>query len=130
MIFEMPPQITEPYYFGCRNNEAGHYAFDRTLFMRCKNVPVRNWLSQHDGALPPQYGPEVEGLVQFRSWPGVCSIAFWDRSVDKRGKSSSSFLLPGELTPDEALAAAREAFPTVFARFTFDVALPEKPQDD
>lgn len=120
-IKSMPPEITEPYYFGCWE-ECGHYTFHPTM-RSAKWCPAVEWLMNHDGQLPPQ-DVSTQGLVQFRTWPGACTVAFWDYSVDSRGNSSSSFLLPRELGPEEALEAAREAFPAVFKRFTFKVVLP------
>lgn len=40
---------------------------------------------------------------------------------DRRGGSHTAFLFDATLTFDEALAAARERWPRLFERFTFEV---------
>ena len=125
-----PPVVSEPYYFGA-HKKVGHYAWNRSLFMLVWENPAGAWLRDHDGVLPPQ-GNQHQGLIRFRKWAeggARCVVAFWDRSVDSRAGSHSTFLLPGDLTPSEALAAAREAFPDVFARFQFEIQLPPTPPD-
>lgn len=64
-----------------------------------------------------------EAVVDRRD--GWTALSFWDYSVDSRGGSSSTFVFDADLEPDTALEAAREAFPPVFARFTFPVTLAE-----
>lgn len=126
-IKRYPPPIQAPYFFGC-NKRGGHYAWDRRLFMK-SDVPaeVEQWLSEHDGKLPPQDQGQTQGEAQLRVWPddtpagGLTVLAFWDRSVDTRRNSSASFMLPGVLSFDEAVEAAREAFPSVWERFTYDI---------
>ena len=120
-IKSAPPRVTEPFYFGCYE-ETGHNTFTRDM-RTAGRCAAAQWLSNHDGQLPPQEDRETQGIVQFRSWPGACVVAFWDCSVDSRGNSSSSFLLPGEWPPDLALAIARTVFPKIFERFTFEVVL-------
>lgn len=62
-----------------------------------------------------------EAVVERRS--GWTALSFWDRSVDSRGGSSSTFVFDADLEPEAALEAAREAFPPIFDRFTFPVTL-------
>jgi len=120
-ITEYPPYITEPYYHGCYR-EKGHYPFDTSLFLKAKG-PGPDWLWHNDGNLPPQNIDQVEGVAIKRTWykkpNGVTVLSFWDRSVDSRPGSSSSFMLPGVLTFQEALEAAREAFPKIWERYEF-----------
>jgi len=56
----------------------------------------------------------------FREWT---LIQFWDRTGDSRGNSNSSFIAPGELTFEEVVARAKETFPELFKRFTFELTL-------
>jgi hypothetical protein len=62
-----------------------------------------------------------EAVVEQRD--GWTALSFWDRSVDSRPGSSSTFVFDTLLTPEEALTAAREMFAPIFDRFTFAVVL-------
>jgi hypothetical protein len=110
----------EPLYFGCIDRP-GHYVW------QADGTQARDdrhrWLEILDGLLPPE-GPEIEGVARLHHWNGRTLLAFWDRSVDQRGACNSVFALPGKLTFDEAVAAAKKAFPKVWQRFTFEV-MPE-----
>ena len=78
-------------------------------------------LAKTGGHLSDQ--PEGEAaLHHVRGWT---ILAFWDRSGDSRGNSNSAFVIRGELDFDEAVAASRQAFPGIWARFTFAVTLRE-----
>jgi hypothetical protein len=46
---------------------------------------------------------------------------FWDRSIDYRGKSCSTFLAEGTHTFVELAALANVHFPTVTTRFKFPI---------
>lgn len=131
------------FYFGCWI-EAGHYLWHRGA----DGSPVKKYdrgesrrrlLGGHphstdamQGEIPWGYGLDG-GLLKGRSLQqgeavseqrdGWTALSFWDRSVDSRGGSSSTFVFDTLLTPDDALAAAREAFPPIFERFAFAVAL-------
>jgi hypothetical protein len=116
-VFQVSRWLTEPLYFGCHSvGHIGHYLFDRQM----QHYRDRDWLSYLDGALQPE-GNQVEGVARLHRWNGVTVLAFWDRSADKRSGSCSTFYLPWKLDFDQAVKAAREAFPQVWARFKFDV---------
>lgn len=112
-----------PIYFGCWG-EMGHYLWTpRHTRPADAEVPVfagrGGW--NLDGKFCPIDPKEREGicaLTHFKDWT---VLSFWDRSGDKRGKSNSTFLLPGMLGQQEALDAAKAAFPIIFARFSFAV---------
>jgi len=72
---------------------------------------------------PYQSGPPVqpEGFATVTRVAGLTIVAFWDRSGDRRFGSNSAFVADGEHCFDEVMAAAREAFPSIFKRFTFEV---------
>lgn len=104
-------------YFGCGRG-SGHYTFSETG----RSVPweLDRLLCRFDGKLPPQ--PELEKDLYrpvFSRLGGLrrSSIAWWDRSVDKRPGSNSVVFAPG-LTIEAAdmLAEAKRRFPWVFAR--------------
>lgn len=112
-------------YFGCIGT-VGHYLYDSSSdhprsVGRDRSV---EWANHIDGLLPPRGSTGTGAEQGVASWSylhGHTAIAFWDRSVDKRGGSSSTFLVPGFLSFDDTLKAAREAFPTIFARYKFEI---------
>lgn len=111
------------YYFGCVE-QAGHYLWD-TRFQRhywgsaeALSIP---WLDKLDGGLCPVHNREVEGEALLHVMNGWTAIAFWDRSVDKRGKCNSSFIAEGVHTFDEMRKIAEENFPKVWSRFPFKI---------
>ena len=116
----------EPLYFGCWG-ELGHYLWTtkhrqvRADVMRSLPSFVGAYGGKLDGGFCPIDPKEPEGLCALAQIEGWTIVSFWDRSGDKRYKSNSNFLLPGTLGQQEALAAARAAFPALFARFPFDV---------
>lgn len=64
---------------------------------------------------------ETEGRALLTQRNGWTAIAFWDRSVDRRGACNSAFIVKGELTFAQVVRIARHRWPEVWARFTFDV---------
>ena len=65
---------------------------------------------------------EGDAVLWVRMVPDPWTVlTFWDRSGDKRPGCCASFLLKGALDFATALETAREAFPQVFARFTFEI---------
>lgn len=108
-------------YFGCWG-EAGHYLWTPRHTRPPLNERPR-FVGVNGGAIDGTFCPvdprEPEGLCALTHFEGWTIVSFWDRSGDKRGKSNSNFLLPGTLGQQEALAAARAAFPALFARFPF-----------
>jgi len=116
-----------PLYFGCVDR-VGHHLFDKRLTMLSSTVvgvdgSQLRWMRSLDGVLPPQDGLRIDGEARLHVLHGWTVIAFWDRSVDSRPNSNSVFFIPGVKPFEVALAMAREAFPSVFARFTFEVRL-------
>ena len=105
----------EPRYFGCIRS-AGHFVWSP----EGRYVTDCEWLGYLDGRLPPE-GKEVEGVARLHHFNGCTVIAFWDNSVDSRPASNSAFMLLGKLTFDQAVEAAKQAFPQVWQRFTFEV---------
>lgn len=105
------------FYFGCWL-DAGHYFFNRS--MRTERDAHR--------AVPWGYGVEklmpkaqVQGEAALHHKTGWTALSFADRSVDSRGNSHSTFVFEDILDFEDALAAAREHYPRVFQRFTFEV---------
>lgn len=81
------------------------------------------WGYSLDGGLLKGSRSYTEGVARVEQRDGWTALSFWDQSVDSRPGSSSTVAFDALLTPEEALAAAREAFPPIFARFPFDVVL-------
>lgn len=130
----------QTFYFGCWH-EPGHYLWH----CGTGGYPYKDWrhskilLGAHPHSLnyePPEipwgYGldggllrgkslREGEAVVEQRD--GWTALSFYDNSVDRRPGSSSTFVFDTPLSPEEALAAARAAFPPIFERFGFEVIL-------
>jgi len=64
---------------------------------------------------------ETEGLAFRTCCGGYTAVAFWDRSVDRRGACNSVFIVRGDLTFKQVMRVARHCWPRVLGRFSFDV---------
>lgn len=112
-------EITRVLYFGCIGG-AGHYLHDdRTRRHFRRDAQGQPW-DAIDGSLCPP-GPQLEGRALVHHRDGWTALAFWDRSVDHRGNSNSAFFIDATVDFPDALQAAKDAWPEVFARFTFEV---------
>lgn len=116
-------------YFGCVG-QAGHYYWNRGSAARPYSRPgardaATPWGYKVDGGLlPKRSGLNLdEGVVHVVHEHGWTALMFTDRSVDTRPGSWSVYCIPDTLDGPEALEIAREAFPTIFARYQFDVRL-------
>jgi hypothetical protein len=107
------------YYFGCLAR-VGHYLYTQSGEVLWKDAPFPFPISKLDGGFLPT-GEQVEGIVHHEIIGGWTVIAFYDRSVDSRLNSNSAFVIRGEKTKEEAIAAARSLFSGIFARFRFEV---------
>lgn len=122
-------------YFGCIQRP-GHYLWRPGLHFSSREVKDK---LERDGIYPKCDGgfcpgvyydvrrpwrrprEQIEGLAKVTHLNGWTILSFWDRSVDSRGGSNSTFLEQGTLTFDEMVAKAKEVFPTIWARFKFEV---------
>jgi hypothetical protein len=110
------------HYFGCVG-EVGHYHFvpsdgGRPVKAGYYDAP---FFPHCDGAFCPTH-TQKEGVVQLTHHRDDWTIlAFWDRSVDKRAGSHSTFMIQEKLNKDEMIIRAKEAFPTIWARYCFEV---------
>lgn len=73
------------------------------------------------GAHPRRGEEAAQGVALLHYKDGWTALAFWDRSGDRRGNSSSTFLFDEELGFAAALARAKAEFPTLFERYPFEV---------
>lgn len=115
------------YYFGCIGRP-GHYLWDqqlRRLWQTPRHFPLSHYEILDGGFLPP--GEQEQGRVVIWRTSGWAIASFWDRSVDTRHGCSSSFVLECEdgLSDTAIMDRCRAAFPTIFARFTFAVSVPD-----
>lgn len=111
-------------YFGCIR-ESGHYMWDARGRKSYHDIP-QPWGYSIDGKLCPPGDPwakngQPQGSAALHHKDGWTALAFWDRTVDSRPGSNSAFLADETLTFEQLLERAKEAFPQVFARFTFNV---------
>ena len=108
-------------YYGCWD-ECGHFPWEtgkeRLSFRDFFNL--QPWGSRVDGGLC-HLGKERQGVYRVHKQDGWTAVAFWDRSVDHRPGSNSVFLIQQDVSGAELLRMAHEQFPSVFARFTFDL---------
>lgn len=82
----------------------------------CWNSPKSQW-----GGSSSYDRDETEGRALLTRRNGWTVVAFWDRSVDRRGACNSAFIVRGEMTFEQATRVARHRWPDVWARFTFEV---------
>lgn len=118
-----------PYYFGCVRY-CGHFSF--TQHLQGANVDISVLLRPFDGQHhykpynPKQPSVQLEGAAGITYLPDLDAtlLAFWDRSVDTREGSWSGFFLPGQHPdPQKTIALARELFPRIWERYTFEVSV-------
>ena len=114
-----------PFYFGCWVT-LGHYLYDKRGDYVCGD-DVGFPESSLDCKLAPETTSE-QGVAKHYNLAGYTLLAFWDRSVDRRPGGNSVFILPGCLGFDESIAAATQAFPKVWARFTFPIKAYRRPR--
>lgn len=115
---------TDAYYFGC-HREAGHFLWREGMthaWQAERDLPVPLRPAVLDGGYAPRDPKEEQGRAALHRVHDWTVIAFWDRSVDKRGACNSVFLFrPNTLTFDQAIEHAQAIFPEVWSRFTFPV---------
>lgn len=112
----------DAYYFGCLSpREKGHFLYDqngRSRRSEAVGLPIRAEFL--DGSL--LFGvPDVPGNAVLFHGRGWTFLSFWDRSGDSRGASNSTFILRGTLSFEDAIEAAKAAFPQRWSLIKFDV---------
>lgn len=111
------------YYFGCVG-DAGHFLWDH-LGNRLSHSAADRLLSFKftilDACLLSPNAPQTEGLAAVAHIGGWSILSFWDRSVDSRPGSNSSFLMPGTWDYETMSAEAKRRFPDIWNRFNFEV---------
>jgi hypothetical protein len=121
--------VNERFYFGCIR-ESGHYLWgnhrgqpykDRGTWDIQRALTVKVGFDGIDGKLQPQRSQQRGEALLSHSWTGWTALGFWDRTVDTRPGSNSTFLCDQRLSFDEMLADAQEHWPTIFARLPFEI---------
>ena len=129
------------YYFGPWDRP-GHYLHDEHGYSRGRAEGAMPWtLGQMDGDLQPHFancaktptypdrhcncpcGKEGPALIHHKD--GWTALAFWDRSVDKRGACCSVYLAEGAFDFDQMVALARTRFAVRWNKMSFQVTLHE-----
>ena len=124
--------MTNPtmYYFGCIR-ESGHYLWTEHLGHPSREEEKTIPWQRYDGALCPAWPPyersrpEEEGEAALHHHGGWTALAFWDRSVDKRGGCNSVFFAVGTYDALAMIALAKGRFPSIWARYGFEVRVVE-----
>lgn len=115
-------------YFGCYK-DTGHYHWYPSpdgirSVLSCMHEDRRNptpWGDRIDGTLCPQSTNDL-GKAYLHHLDGWTALAFWDRTVDRRPGSCSVFCIERCLWEfRDVLAAFQAAFPTIYARFPFEI---------
>lgn len=121
--------MTHVWYFGCPDGQIGHYfqgpgyGADVPEDKRRSRLhsPYECPWQEVDGVLPPKCDEQPQGLVRVVRKAGWTALAWWDRSQDGRPNSNSCILIDADVTYQEGLRIAREAFPFVFTRISYDL---------
>jgi len=122
---------TRVFYFGCWG-DVGHYLWTPDG-RRARSAGPFTALDL-DGRFCPgvvgrtdRISPNVqpEGVAALHHANGWTVLAFWDRSVDRRRGSHSTYVIEGTHDFGEAVRISSAAFPRVWARYPFVSPLPE-----
>ena len=118
--------MSKVFYFGCIEG-TGHYLWAasgaRLHHESHPDFPADFPVQIHaldGGLMPPKQPPPQERafLAHINGWT---IISFTDCSVDKRPGSHSAFIVRGIMNLTPVLDIARQAFPRIFARFSFEI---------
>lgn len=125
-------------YFGCANSDSGHYLWraENEHAWPLPELPKafarnRNPYARLDGGFTPtamdRHGKDVdpetqhEGVARVTHIEGWTVLSFWDRSVDHRNGSHSTYIELGTFDFAEMAKRAQAAFPKTWARYKFEV---------
>jgi hypothetical protein len=74
-----------------------------------------------DNKLCPSHSASPEGVAQLHHKDGWTALAFWDRSVDSRPGSHSTFFTEGTHDFTAMVEICKRDFPEVWARYPFEI---------
>ena len=115
-------ELPSPLYYGCWD-DVGHY-LHRVSGMTISLQRVEKelpWGYHVDGGLAPQNSGQIQGQASLHHKDGWTALSFWDRTVDKRPGSSSTFLAKGTYDFEAMKKIAQENFPSIWQRFPFEI---------
>lgn len=72
-----------------------------------------------------KHGDEVEGHAALHHKVGWTALALWDRSVDRRGQSNSTYFAKGDFTFEQMVDMAKARFAHRWNKMKFEVVLDE-----
>ena len=107
------------FYYG-PIGRCGHYLWRSDRDNTERGEAYHPWGRWIDGSLPPQDN-DKEGNALIHHKDGWTALSFWDRTVDKRGGSHSTYIINKILNYDEMVALAQETFPERWAIMNFEV---------
>jgi hypothetical protein len=113
-------ELRKVYFFGCWNDDTGHYLHEPTGRSVHRGTDATPWGMSIDGVLPPA-GPDVQGRCLLHHKDGWTALAFWDRSVDTRPGSNAALLVEGEFSFEDMVDLFVRHFPGVLKRFSFNL---------
>lgn len=134
--------MTEPkprmFYFGPWG-EPGHYMFNEHRMWVHKEEDNIPWNGQIDGRLQPgcrfedgrweHYdADETEGRALLHHKNGWTALSFWDRSVDTRFASNSTYFAEGTFTFEQMVEMAKARFADRWNRMKFEVVSYKDPE--
>ena len=126
----IPPGIetVETYYFGCWE-QSGHFWRSKSGYDEERRIETRVPAPLRRGHIDGNFCPgavagsqwkktraEVEGEAALHHIDGWTVLAWWDRSVDRRGACNSAIAACGLFDFATMLAITRAQFPTVLTR--------------
>ena len=107
--------------------EAGHFMLKEDGAWATKEQVARLPWGQYepDGSLQPE-GQQNEGEALLHHKDGWTALAFWDRTVDTRGNSSSTYIAEGVFTFEQMVEMAKTRFAVRWNKMKFKVTLQKR----
>lgn len=112
------------YYFGPLN-DTGHYAYreDGSKVDSHTWVAMCPWGFQVDGGIQPK-GSQEEGVAAIVHKDGWTALTFWDRTIDTRPGSHSTYLAEGTFTFEQMVEMAKSKWARRWSIMKFEVRKP------
>lgn len=111
------------YYFGCGLRETGHYLHNIDLITIDEfslKLPFK-WEKLDCGFCPKdnEVNNQEQGIIKSTKIDEWLILSFWDRSMDKRFGSHSTFLCKTNEGKKELLSRSKKCYPKIFKRIEF-----------
>lgn len=108
------------YYYGAIGS-AGHYLWESDTRSYHVYDQPHPWGRKIDGTLTPEDISQGEGIALVTHKQGWTALSFWDRTVDKRRGSHSTYVINSIHTFEEMVILAKENFPKRWGAMSFEV---------